>query len=270
MFKKILIALGIVIVLLIALFTAFMSWIKNPYGLEEERLGPRGEEKLPSISAAPNAKNYLLYSKYTDNDYVIHLPLPNEYIHPSNTTTLISKSYSTSVTMYYPDLNGKFHPDNADIPKCNGYCGGYMRAFIKPNKNDVRVINARTFEQIQLDKLGDESLRQFEELDSEFGLDEHFQIRFPVIEQKSNGKKNATDEYFLKRGPNGELQYMFECSPYSPSPGCSVKFNLSSYPELLVEITFGRHLMKNWEDIIRTTNKKITSWGLARIKTLAN
>ncbi len=127
MFKKTLFTLGIFLVLLIALITILSNWAKNPYGLEPERLGPKGSEKLPSISSAPNAKNYLLYSQYVDNSYVIHLPLPNEYIHPSNTSTRIYKSYSVHATMYYPELNGKFHPDNAHFPKCNGWCGGICR-----------------------------------------------------------------------------------------------------------------------------------------------
>lgn len=270
MFKKIIFALGIPIILVITIITVFLNWAKNPYGLEPERLGPKGDEALPSISIVPNAKNYLLYSKHKDNTYVIHLPLPNKYIYPSKATEHIIKSYALPVTMYYPEMNGKFHPDNADLPICNGWCGGFVRAFIEPNKNGAKRINARMLERRQKERLNNTSSLQFEDLDSEFGLDDHFQVRYPVIEKKSNGSKNATKEYFLKRDNKGEVQYLFECSPYTPSPGCSVKFNLSSRPELLVDIKFGRHLMTKWEDIIRATNKKVSNWGPVRIETIVD
>ena len=270
MFKKKIIALGITVILVITIIIVFFNWAKNPYGLEPERLGPKGNEELPPISIAPNAKNYLLYSKYKDNTYVIQLPLPNEYIYPSKATENIIKSYALPVTMYYPEMNGKFHPGNASLPKCNGWCGGYVRAFIELNQNGAKRINARMLERRQKEKMENSSSLQFEDLDSAFGLDDHFQVRYPVIEKKSKGSKNATKEYFLKRDNKGEVQYLFECSPYTPSPGCSVKFNLSSRPELLVDIKFGRHLMTEWKDIIRATNKKILSWGPVRIETVVD
>lgn len=270
MLKKILIPLGIFIVLLIAIGSIFLNWAKNPYGLEPERVGPKGNEDLPKILLIPNAKNYLLYPGYDNNSYVFHLPLPNEYIHPSNTTTRISKSYAVAATMYYPELNGKFHPDNMALPKCNGWCGGYLRAFIKPNKSDVQTINARAFKRIENDRSKNSPLHKFEDLGNEFGLGEHFQIRYPVIEKKSNGEKHSTKEYFVKRDQDGTIQYLFECRPYAPSPGCGVKFNLSSTPELLVDIKFGRHLMTNWENIISATNKKISSWEITRVETVVN
>jgi len=267
MIKKIIISLGLLAIIIVILFGMFLNWAKNPYGLEAERIGPKGDEELPQILPVQNAKNYLLYSKYENNSSVIHFPLPNEYTHPSNTTNRISKTYAVPATVYYPEINGKFHPDNAGLPKCNGWCGGYMRIFVEPGKT-AKEINNRIFKRLQKERLENSELRVFEDLDSEFGLDEHFQIRFPVIEKKSDGKKYATDEYFIKRGSSGELINLIECSPYTPSPGCKVKFNLSSHPEILVSVTFGRHLMDEWENIIGATDKKITSWGLTKVSTL--
>ncbi|MBI5449837.1 MAG: hypothetical protein HY940_00615 [Gammaproteobacteria bacterium] len=270
MFKKTLLALGVLIVLGVALTAAFANWARNPYGLEPERLGPKGDEALPPIAAVPNAKNYLLYPKYDVNAYVIHFALPNEYIHESNTTSRILKSYSISASMYYPELNGKFHPDNANLPSCDGWCGGYVRAFIEPSQNDAHTINSRMLERIARDRLQDSPLYQFEDLDPMFGIDEHFQIRYPVIEEKWKGDKSSTDEYFIKMDRNGGVEYLFECKPYTPSPGCGVKFNLSSRPELVVDIMFGRHLMTDWEKIISSVNKKIASWGPVKITTVRN
>jgi len=59
---------------------------------------------------------------------------------------------------------------------------------------------------------------------------------------------------------------LFQCSPYVPSPSCSVKFNLSSMPELLVDITFSRSLMDDWKNIIRMADSRISSWKLKKIK----
>jgi len=267
MFKKTLLTLGSLIILGVALFVAFANWARNPYGLESERLGPKGNEALPPIAAVPNAKNYLLYPKHTENAYVIHFALPNEYIHESNTTSRILKSYSVSASMYYPELNGKFHPDNSNLPKCNGWCGGYIRAFIEPSEKAANTINAQTLERIAHDRRQNSPLQLFEDLDKELGLDDHFQVRYPVIERKSNSGKSSTEEYFTKRGANGEVRYLFECSPYVPSPACSVKFNLSSMPELSVDIRFGRHLMTDWETIISSIDRKIAGWEVVKIET---
>ncbi len=265
MLKKILISFSALVVLFIVLPTIFLNWLNNPLGLEPERLGPKGDEKIPSISSVPNRKNYLLYLRHKDNNFVIHLPLPNEYLHPSRATTRIIKTYSASATMYYPELNGKFHPKNSNLPKCTGWCNDQVRAFITPYKSSALTKNTRELERIQKQKLRDSHLYYFEDLDSEFDLDDHFQIRYPVLEEKYNGKY-STKEYFLKWDQNGEVQYLFSCAPYAHSPACSVKFNLSSRPELLVDIRFSRHLMENWQDIIGLVNKKITSWGLVRIE----
>lgn len=244
---------------------AFFTWMKNPYGLEPERLGPKGNEALPDISIEPDSKNYLLYEGYDHNSYTIHLALPNHYIHESNTTNRISKSYGTYVTMYYPNMNGKFHPDNERLPKCNGWCNGYMRASIKPASKKAIEINKRKIQHLEQERKEQSHLRYYQDLEQEFGLDNHFQIRYPVLEKKSNGKKNSTDEYFIKYADDGSAEYLFQCSPYVPSPSCSVKFNLYSMPELLVDITFSRSLMDEWENVIRMADDRISSWELKKI-----
>lgn len=266
MIKKTLLTLGALIFLGVVLITVLGKWAKNPYGLEPERLGPKGDEILPPIVAVLNAQNYLLYPAHAENTYVIHLALPNHYIHESNTTDRILKSYSVSASMYYPELNGKFHPDNANQSNCNGYCGGYVRAFIEPKQNTVLAMNARTLERIEQERKQDSPLLKFEDMEPEFGIGEHFQIRYPAIEAKSKGAKGSTKEYLIKRNGNGDVEYMFECSPYALSPACGVKFNLSSRPELVVDIRFSRDLMPDWKNIIHSVDMKIASWGVTRIE----
>lgn len=267
MIRKTLLTLGTLVILGVALFSVLRNWVNNPYGLEPERLRPKEDETLPPIVAVRNAKNYLLYPAHDKNSYVIHLALPNHYIHESNTTSQILKSYSVSASMYYPELNGKFHPDNANLPNCNGYCSGYVRAVIEPNQDTTHVMNARVLERVGLDRQQANPLLKFEDLDPEFGIDEHFQIRYPAIEAKSKGTKGSTEEYLIKRDGNGEVEYVFECSPYAPSPACGVRFNLSSRPELVVDIRFGRDLMPHWQNIIHSVDAKIGSWGPTRIET---
>jgi len=266
--KNVLIAFVTITVLLTVLVVLFLNWARNPYGLEEERLGPKGNEKLPPISPIQNAKNYLLFSQYEENNFLIHLPVPNEYIHPSNTSSRLIQSYAVGIRMYYPEMYGGFHPKNRYLLSCNGYCEGYVFANIDVNADGARVRDARTLEAIRKDRATSSPLYRFEDLNSEFGLDDHFQVRYPVIEEKSNGGKYSTKEYFLKRDQNGEVQYLFECSPFNPSPGCSVRFNLSSQPEIMVDILFGRHLMNHWKDIIKSADMRISSWQPQRIDTI--
>lgn len=263
--KAVLIAIGILFAVGISLIVLVLNWLRNPYGMEEERLGPQGSEKLSSLVLRGNAANYLLFPTYQGNTYAVHLPIPDSYFHPSNITSRVIKSYAATVTMYYPELNGQFHPSNVNLPKCNGYCGGYLRTYISAHQKSAIVQNARLIERIGKDRLGDSALYRFEDLESAFGLEEHFQIRYPVIESKAKGNKSSTNEYWIKRAEDGTVRYLFECSPYSPSPGCSVKFNLSSRPELLVQIHFGRHLMGNWPAIVQSVDKKIESWEPSRI-----
>jgi hypothetical protein len=266
--RKLLIVIGVFVTLLIVLVVTSLNWARNPYGLEDARIGPKGTEKLPSIPLVANAKNFLLFPGHEGNTFVIHLPLPNEYIHPSNTTSRFVKSYTASATMYYPEMYSAFHPKNAHLLKCNGHCEGYIRAYIEVKENGARVQNERRLELIRKDRASASTLHSFQNLESEFGLDDHFQIRHPVIEQKSQGNKSSTKEYLFKREKNGDLKYLFECSPYAPSPGCSVRFNLSSRPEVLVDIHFGRHLMENWADIIKLVDAKIGSWKPVKVATV--
>jgi len=170
--------------------------------------------------------------------------------------------------MYYPEMYGGFHPKNAHLLNCNGYCDGYVFVYVDVKVNGAKAQDARWLEQIRKDRAKNSPLYRFEDLDSEFGLDDHFQIRYPVIEEKSKGEKYSTKEYFLKRDRNGEVQYLFECHPFVTSPSCKVKFNLSSRPEILVDISFGRHLMDNWSNIIKSTDTKIASWKPLRIDTV--
>jgi len=137
MFKKIIIGFGALAVISTVLIGISLNWSKKPYGLEPERIGPKGAEGLPKIQPTQNAKNYLIYPNYEDYSFVFHLPLPNEYIHPSNISERIFRTYSAAATVYYPEINGKFHPNNADLPKCNGWCEGYMRIFIEPSKDAI-------------------------------------------------------------------------------------------------------------------------------------
>lgn len=263
--KAVLIAIAILFAVGISLIVLVLNWLRNPYGMEEERLGPKGSEILSSLVLRGHAANYLLFPTYQGNTYAVYLPIPDSYFHPSNTTSHVIKSYAATVTMYYPELNGQFHPSNENLPKCNGYCGGYLRAYISAHQKSAIVQNARLLEQIGKDRLRDSELYRFEDMESAFGLDEHFQIRYPIIEAKAKGNKSSTNEYWIKRAEDGTVRYLFECSPYSPSPGCSVKFNLSSRPELLVQIHFGRHLMEYWPAIVQSVDKKIESWEPARI-----
>lgn len=268
MLRKILLGVGTLIVLGGVLIGWTANWARNPYGLEPERLGPKGSEALAPVSVVPKAKNYLLYVRNNKNTYAIHLPLPNEYIHESNTTNRMVKSYAVSVSMYYPEMNGKFNAKNTNLPHCNGWCGGYLRAFIEPDQDNAYTLNARTLERIKQKRKSNSPLYQFEDLDREFGFDEHFQIRYPAIEKRTNGNTSSTKEYFVKNDKNGETEYLFECLPYVPSPSCSVKFNLSSRPELLVDIMFGRYLMTDWQAIVASVDRKIASWGPAKIEVI--
>lgn len=261
----ILIALASLVALFIVLVTLFFIWTRNPYGLEEERLGPKGNEKLPPISSVENAVNFLLFPQHEGNNFIIHFPVPNEYINPSNTSTRFKKTYAVGIKMYYPEMHGGFHPKNTHLLNCNGHCEGYVFAYVGVNVSGAKAQNARRLESIYMDRAQNSPLRRFEDLDSEFGLNDHIQIRYPAIEEKSKGDKYSTKEYFLKRDQNGEVQYLFECHPFVTSPGCSVKFNLSSRPEVLVDINFGRHLMGNWSDIIKEVDMKIASWKPLRL-----
>ncbi|WP_343801406.1 hypothetical protein [Marinobacterium maritimum] len=268
MFNKTAITLGALVIMALVLTKIVSNWMQNPYGLEPERLGPKGSETIPPVTALPNAKNYLLYPYYDDNAYVIHLALPNHYIHPSNTTERVLKSYGVSASMYYPGLNGKFHPENANLPNCNGYCAGYVRASIEPSRRSAHEKNRRILERIAHDRQQDSALYQFEDLDAEFGVDEHFQIRYPVIEAKSKGSMTSTQEYLISRDPSGDVQYLFECLPYTPSPACEVEFNLSTMPELVINIRFSRSLMTEWPKIVRAVNDKVASWKPVKIETV--
>lgn len=264
--RKILLALSSLILLSIVL----LAWFKNPYGLEPERLAPKGDEVLPVINIELDSKNYLLYEDYDHNSYAIQLALPNHYIHESNSTRRISKSYGVSVRMYYPNMNGKFHPDNDNLPKCNGWCGGYTRASIEPVSEKAIEFNERMIQRLAKERKEQSHLRHYQDLGEEFDLGIHFQVRYPVLEKKSDGKMHSTKEYFIKRADDGSAKYLFQCSPYTPSPSCSVKFNLSTMPELLVDITFGRPLMNQWENVIRMVDDKISSWKLKKISLVKN
>lgn len=172
-----LIAIGVLLTLLIVLVVQFISWTQNPYGLEEARLEPKGNERLPPVAPIPNAKNFLLFAAHEANDFAIHLPLPNDYIHPSRATSRFVTSYAAAATMYYPEMHSGFHPKNAHLLKCGGYCEGYIRAYIKVKESGARMEDEQRMTWIARDRDPASSRYSFETLESEFGLDDHFQIR---------------------------------------------------------------------------------------------
>lgn len=264
---KLLLQVSALAVLSVLLVSPFSGWAKNPYGLEAARLGPKGNEQLPTIVLVAAAQNYLLFPRHENNIYAVHLPIPHDYFHASNTTSRPIKAYGADVTMYFPEMHSRFHPKNAHLLKCNGYCEGYIRVSINPNEKDARSLNARKMELIETDRTSSKPHLRFDDLESAFGLDEHFQIRFAAIEAKSNGSRSSTKEYLIKRDRNGAIQYLFECSPHNPSPACSVRFNLSARPELLIDARFGRHLMGSWKEIVESVDTKVSSWGPVRVDT---
>jgi hypothetical protein len=140
--KKALIGLVTLAALIIVLVILFLNWARNPYGLEDARLGPKGNEKLPPLSLVANTANYVLFPRHEGNSFVIHLPVPDDYYDPSNKTTNLLKSYSALVTMYYPEMHSNFHTKNAHLRKCNGYSEGYIRVSIDASRNGANTLDA--------------------------------------------------------------------------------------------------------------------------------
>ena len=256
-------ALGIMVLLAMVARCA-----RNPYGLEPERLGPKRKKLAHPVTAIADAENYLLYPYTEDSNYVIHIALPNHYIHPENTSKKLFSSYGMSAEMYYPGLNGKFHPENANLPQCNGYCNGYVSASIEPNPRNAQAIMLDRLEYFSRARQSKDPALAFEDLEPELGFDERLMVKYPIADRQSPSE-TSTKIFFIKREKDGALKYVFECSPNEPSPACSVMFNLSSRPELLVDIRFGMHLMTEWENLVRSVDAKITSWGaISKIETV--
>lgn len=267
MLKKItIIAVGLA--LLLALLA--VRWMQNPYGLEPERLAPRGGESVGPVDNVPDAKNYLIFPHYEDNAYAVHLALPNHYIHPSNYSSQLLKTYGVSASMYYPNLNGKFHPENTNLPECNGYCAGLIRLSVAPSNTRLDQKHQVLLGRIAQERQQGSELYKFEDLGMEFGIDEHFQIRYQKNEAAADGSKALTKEYLIKRDSNGNIEYLFVCSPYTPSPSCGVAFDFSLVPELEIDIRFSRNLMPKWPAIIKSVDEKVASWKPAKIETHQN
>ena len=266
MSKKLWTAIISLFVILLTLFLLLSKWARNPYGLEPERLGPGRKKLSQAVTIEPNAKNYLLHEYLNDPGYVIHIALPNHYIHPSNTTQKISNTYGLSAKMYYPGMNGKFHEENKHLPECNGWCNGNVSAYLQIDRRNARTITLEKLERLARDRGNKDRLLSFEDLEPIFDFDQRFQVRYPEIEKK--GDKSSTDEHFIKKDKKGIPEYLFECSPYVPSPSCSVIFNSSSRSELLVELTFSMDLLGEWKQVIDAADKQISSWPSKKIETI--
>lgn len=266
MIRKLAMFAGAAILLTLLLFSLGLSWLKNPLGLEAARLGPRGDEPLPPISPVAGAQNYLLFPSYENNSHVIHFPLPHEYVHSSNARSGFIHLYSASITLYHPEMRGKFHPDNLDLPQCNGYCGGYMRVFVRPGKTDTRLLGENEIRRIREPGASASPSHEIRDLPPEFGFDARFQVRNPVSERNSDGEKSSVREYHVMNDSEGNLAYLVRCAPFQPSPSCKVKFNHSGPVELSVDVTFGHHLLGHWREIIARVDETIASWRPRRIE----
>lgn len=84
--------------------------------------------------------------------------------------------------MYYPECIAHFIQRTSTC--CYGHCEDYIRVNVDVKENGASMQNKRRLELIRKDRASANPLRSFEDLDSEFGLDDHFQIRYPVIEGK--------------------------------------------------------------------------------------
>lgn len=247
-----------------------MNWAKNPYGLEEARVKPKGEETFSNFVPEPNSKNILLLQHYEKNSFAIYLPVPNHYIHSSNYTSRVKKAYGYPVYMYYPGLNGKFHPSNKNLPKCKGYCNGYISTSMKASSISAVSQNKNKLERIKADREKQNSLHNYSDLRGIHGLNNRIEISYPMIENKNGGKKHQTKEYLYSLDDVGEVKYFFECRPYTPSPSCNTKFNHSAIPELIIDIRFAQDLMPEWRNIIQSIDMKISSWGPQKLEVLSN
>lgn len=268
MSKKFWTAIITFFVILLILFFLLARWARNPYGLEPERLGPARKKLAQAVTIEPNAKNYLLHKYLDDPGYVIHIALPNHYIHPSNTTQKILNTDGLFAIMYYPGMNGKFHSENKSLPECNGWCNGNVSASLEIDRRSAKTITLEKLERLSRDRSNKDRLLSFEDLEPIFDFDQRFQVRYPEAEKRSNGNKSSTDDYFIKKDANGIPEYLLACHPYVPSPSCSVIFNSSSRPELLVELTFSMDLLGEWKKVINAADKQISSWPTKKIETI--
>lgn len=250
-----------VIVFVIFLLVVVISLLGscNPWKLEPSRVGPRITSNLPKITPTPNATNYLLLPQYENNLFALHISLPDEYIHPSNRTSEVLTSYSFHSTMYYPEMTGVSNPKNEHLRNCRGYCEGYVSALIEAvipgNERNIRQLAS-----LYKDQFGSNPAVLYKPLSPVYGFEEHFVFSYPMIEKKF-GDHSSTTEYFIKRHLNGEPEFIIECLPYVPSPGCQGRIKLALHPEIEVWIGFGMHLLPEWQNLVDALDQRISKWS---------
>lgn len=224
------------------------------YGIEPERIEPHIPSNLPKVNLTPNAQNFLLLPKSENNSFALHLSLPYEYIAPDKKSDQLSASYDISPKMYYPDMTGSFNPLNAALKKCDGHCGGRISTLIEAvDPNNKYLQNKLT--SIYEDKNGKRQNKIYKPLEKIYGFDEHLMFTYPKLSPYS------TEEIFIKKNQDGSAKYIFKCLPNTPSPGCTADYiPLPNYPEIYTHISFGMHLLPEWDDLITKMNNRMTQW----------
>lgn len=243
---------------LIIIFCIFLLRGCNPwsilYGLEPARIGPKTSKALPKVSITPGGTHFLLVPFYENNSFALHIKLPDEYVLGPKEQSKAIVSYSFSTKMNYPDMSGIANPKNAYLRDCLGYCNGYVSTYIKavaPKHNGEVLFLKRLYR----DRDSNKPYIVYKPLPAIYGFDEHFSFTYP----KQNPPANIY-EFFIKKLPTGEPEFIFECKPKNPSPACSVYFHVKKVPELLIWANFGYQLLPEWKPLLAAIDSRVSEW----------
>lgn len=256
--KKILVTLLVIGLAIIGLFIVILRWASNPYGLESSRLGPEKINIEKENELREGVSNLFLIPEYANSKYYIHLSVPNMYL--GQTTSKNIQQYGFLTKVAYPKMLSLHHPNNAEYTKALGWHKGLVQLHVHANGPDIDTLNERIMIRLGKDMKNDNPLVVYEKLPSEFSIEEHFQFRYPMIEEKAKGSPSSTNEYFVVRDGENKIRYIFKCHPYTPSPGCSVEFDSSLIKEVHIKASFGRHLMNEWQTLVDEIDSLVTSW----------
>lgn len=235
----------------IFLVGSFNPW-RLLYGLEPSRITPRMPSNVPRIPLVVGTNNYLLLPKYENSPFALEIHLPFEYVLPSNRFEKLAVTYSFSTSMYYPEMTGAANPKNERLRNCVGYCEGYISTLVRavePNNEG----NKRSLARLYADRDAKKPAVVFETLEPLYGFDEHFAFSYPMH------KPPGRHEFFIKK-ISGDPRLILQCDPNAQSPACSAYVASPTTPEIEVWVSFGMHLLPEWQEILQSMDRKIGEW----------
>lgn len=246
--------------LLVGVFGSALAQFIPP-NFEAARRQPQNKLQLPKILGSDTASDFFIEPQPISVDEqlvtyrAVHMRVPKKSYLQAGISSGPFREYTVYLSMFYPDYSGIFDSQNTNCL--------HSKAETKVStqcKNEMIVSfgfsgsTTPEFEERRRNNLQDELNRGYI---LKTALSQKYE-RLNLVGIRNYPNQLTTETtYYLSRDDRGKNQFVIQCLERVLNPVCETGFHSMSSPNLYIELRFPFSLLRNWENIIVNTRKKI-------------